>query len=155
MVRTLTRLGGSLGTATAVLGMLVACGPSGTRAGTVEDAWSALHPDDFGEVIYETRYGSGGMSSDPPTHEAMFATTGSPSEVMADAAGVITEQGYTLVGNACTPGTTCRFEHRGDAGVVTVHLSVVPPHSSTDVHGQHVTVGDAGPALRVAVLNAG
>jgi hypothetical protein len=155
MVRTLTRLGGSLGPAAAALGLLVACGPSGTRAGTTEDAWKALQPDDFGDVIYETRYGTGGMSSDPPTHEAVFATTGSPSAAMAGAATVITDQGYQLVGSACTPGATCRFQHEGDAGLVTVRLSVIPPHSSAEVHGQHVTVGDSGPALHVTVLNGG
>jgi hypothetical protein len=155
MVRTLTRLGGSLGTVAAALGMLAACGPAGTRSSTTEDAWKALKPDDLGKVIYETRYGSGGMSSDPPTHEAVIATTGAPSTVMADAATAITDQGYELVGAACTPGATCRFQHEGDAGLVTVRLSLIPPHSSTEVRGQHVTVGDTGPALRLAVLNGG
>jgi hypothetical protein len=144
--------GAAAALAAVALTLAAACGPEGTRAGTVEDAWAGLQPDDFGDVIYETRYGSGGMSSDPPTHEAVFATTGSPSAAMDDAAGDITDAGYALVGTACAPGTTCRFEHRGDAGLVTVRLSLVPAHTSTEVHGQHVTVGDDGPALRVAVL---
>jgi hypothetical protein len=156
MVRSPTWPGGRLGaaaaTAAAALLVLGGCGPSGTRAGAVEDAWGDLQPDDWGDVIYETRYGSGGMSSDPPTHEAVFATTGSPSAALDDAAGAVTAAGYALVGAACTPGATCRFEQRGDAGLVTVRLSVVAPHTSTEVHGQRVTVGDDGPALWLAVL---
>ena len=156
MVRSPTRPGGRLGTAAATVAtallVLGACGPSGTRATTVEDAWGDLQPDDWGDVIYETRYGSGGMSSDPPTHEAVFATTGSPPAALDDAAGAVTAAGYALVGTGCAPNAACRFEHRGDAGLVTVRLSLVPAHTSTEVHGQHVTVGDDGPALRVAVL---
>ncbi len=149
-------LGGWLGAAAVVVAILLvlgACGPSGTRASTVEDAWGDLQPDSWGDVIYETRYGSGGMSSDPPTHEAVFATTGSPSAALDEASTAITDAGSALVGRACTPDATCRFERRGDAGVVSVRLSVVPPDTSTEVHGQHVTVGDDGPALRVAMLS--